>query len=66
MQPADTTAAIAAHHAAVAMHRDNGDAKAARAAQARLNGVRAKVAKMTAEARRLADLRAWMREGGLA
>jgi hypothetical protein len=51
--------ALAAHEAAVAMHRDAGDTKALRSAQARVNGLRYRVAKLAAEARRLAEKRAW-------
>ncbi len=53
--------AFAAHEAAVAMHRDAADKNAARAAQARLNGMRAKVAKLAAEQRALNALRAWQK-----
>ena len=51
--------ALAAHEAVLSMHRDSGDKIAARAAQARVNGLRTKVAKLAAEARRLAELNAW-------
>jgi hypothetical protein len=50
---------LAMHEAALAMHRDNGDAKAARSAQARINGLRTKVGKLTAEGRRHAEKLAW-------
>jgi hypothetical protein len=50
---------LAAQEAALSMHRDNGDKIAARSAQARVNGLRTKVAKLAVEARALAEKRAW-------
>ena len=52
---------LAAHEAALAMHRDNGNAKATRAAQARVNGLRTKLAGIVNRDAALAEKLAWVR-----
>lgn len=64
MTPLDRArSALSAHEALLSMQREAGETLAARATQARVNGLRLKVAKLTAEARRHAEVMAWHAAG---